>query len=608
MAAAYDPLTIPSTPIHRMTIEGNVALSDEEIEGRMDKSRSRWFRGGQYRQRWLEKDLEEVIRYYGNLGYLDAQIVEKEVTWSRDREWVTVRIVVEEGTRTVLDTLRFEGLPDVPREGLIERLGLQVGEPFNRDLLGRDRIRIYTYLAERGYAEAEVEHEEILHPGRAVLVYRVQPGRRLRIGPISVVGTKNTKRHFITRELTFGEGEWYNRTSLLESRDRIYQTGLYYNVAMTRERAVVGDALPIRIDVKEREDVRWFGFGGGFGTEDYFRLSVDWNNRNLLRTGRRVTIEGILSELLSDRDVEQRYSLTLVEPWVVGTRTTGILKLTHEQRNVENFTIEEDDGEEKVVEHYRLDQTTASFSLSRELSKITKWWVTYSLEWADADDPSEPIDPVLLRPDVTRSLSFSFERDGRDHLLDPMRGSRQHASIEVAGNVLGGDNEFVKGVAGTAAYRTLRGRVVLAGRVQVGAITSLATDDALPDYKRFRIGGANTVRGYREETIGPDNAMLLANVELRYHLLWRFGGVLFLDGGNTWDRVGAVSGGDFTLYRDLEDTNQDDFRYGTGGGLRIYTPVGPLRIDYARKLKRRIDENGDPEGVDSWHFSIGQAF
>jgi len=607
IAAAYQPRTLASTPIRKLTIEGNEALTTKEIRGLMVHSGGSWFRSGRYRPRWLEKDLEQVIHRYGNLGHLEARVAEKQVTWSGDRRTVDIRVVLDEGARTILDSIRLEGLPDIPAEEILARLSLAEGKAYNRELLSRDRARIQTLLAERGYAEASVEEEETIEGARARLLFRVDPGPRVWVGAITVAGTETTREHFVRRELVFREGDWFRRGSLLDSRDRIFRTGFYANVAIFREPLTEENTVPIRVEVREK-NVRSFGFGGGFGTEDRFRASLDWSNRNWLRSGKRLAFEVVFSDLYSDRPIEQKHEVSLIEPWMFRTRTVGLWKVSHERLNIENFTIREEGTADRVVARYRLNETTASFSLSREFSRIAKGSVVYSFEYAEAADPTEPVDPELLEPDVTRSLGIVLERDGRDHLLDPSRGTRAHANVELAGSVLGGDNELVKGVFGGTAYRKLGERVVLAGRLQAGSIRSLAGDGALPDYKRFRSGGANTIRGYREDTIGPGNHLLLSSVELRLRLFWRLGCVLFADGGNAWEDLGRIRGNDWRVRAAESEVAVDDFRYGVGAGIRLYTPVGPLRMDYGRKVKPRITETGKRESDSVLHFSIGQAF
>jgi outer membrane protein insertion porin family len=604
---AAGPLTAASTPIGKLTIQGNHVLERKEILEQMVHSRGGWLRAGRYRPRWLDADLQMVLRRYADLGHLEACVETKEVVWSGDRGHVDIRIVIFEGEPTILEKIAFDGLPDLPGKNVPAALSLREGAPYNPGRLAHDRARIGSLLAEEGYAEAEVEAEDRREGTRASVVFRVAPGPRVRVGGIVVAGTEKTREKFVRRELLFREGDWYRKGKLLESRDRIYQTGLYSNVAITREPLEGVDSVPIRIDVTEKQ-TRSFGFGGGFGTADRFRLGVDWSSRNWLRTGTRLAVEAVLSDLYSDRPFEQKYELSLSEPWMFGTRTTGVWKVSHSRFNVENFILKESTGVERVVGRYRLNETATGFSLSREFSKRAKAWITYSLEWADADDPSEPVDPELLAPDVTRSLALSFERDARDHLLDPTRGTRTYANFEVAGGWLGGDNEFVKGLAGGAEYRSFLTRGVAAARLQIGSLRPVDGAEAVPDYKLFRPGGANSVRGYREEAIGPGNHSLLANAELRFRLFWRIGAVVFADGGGVWQSAGDVRGSDFRLHATEDEMRREDFRYGVGAGLRVYTPVGPVRADYGRKLKRMREATGDLEDPYVLHFSIGQAF
>ena len=113
------------------------------------------------------------------------------------------------------------------------------------------------------------------------------------------------------------------------------------------------------------------------------------------------------------------------------------------------------------------------------------------------------------------------------------------------------------------------------------------------------MGGASTVRGYRENDLGPKseetgNPMggkfsLLANFEIRSSLFWRFGGTIFSDVGNLWEEP--------------EEFRIEELRLTAGVGLQFFTPIGPLRTDYAFRLIRAGDEPGG-----QYHISILYIF
>jgi len=247
---------------------------------------------------------------------------------------------------------------------------------------------------------------------------------------------------------------------------------------------------------------------------------------------------------------------------------------------------------------------------------------------------------------TTRSLSMVLTRDDRDNLFNPTRGSLRQVFVQSAGGVLGGDNAFNKALASWT--RLVRGpaSTTLGVRAQAGWAEAFAgsRDTGVPLEDRFFAGGSNSVRGYRENSLGPrvtaadrlavadarflanrptsgGNALLLINAELRFPLplLSRIGfsGAIFADGGNVWESWKRVSWDRLRLTSDFDDLRNPttilDFRTSVGFSIHYNTPVGPLRVDYGLPLKRaRLTESStglvedDPHHI--WHFSLGHAF
>jgi outer membrane protein assembly factor BamA len=212
---------------------------------------------------------------------------------------------------------------------------------------------------------------------------------------------------------------------------------------------------------------------------------------------------------------------------------------------------------------------------------------------------------------IRRRLSFYGQRDTRDNLLVPQRGSYSYVSVDYVGHYLGGDFSYIKSEFYWSRFKASLGENIIASRFRIGALKELGEkvgDDerSSPD-DRFTLGGANTVRGFSENYLGPkwtleDNApveqiglpkggklMLLANLELRRPLFWRFGGAAFVDVGN--------------VFYNFDDIKISRIETTTGLGLHFFTPIGPIRLDGAVRVKKEFDL-----GEGRLHLTILYAF
>jgi outer membrane protein assembly factor BamA len=195
------------------------------------------------------------------------------------------------------------------------------------------------------------------------------------------------------------------------------------------------------------------------------------------------------------------------------------------------------------------------------------------------------VDPTLTVADVTpgrqlvSSVTPMLILDRRDEPLDPTRGSFHQMLVEVGSRYIGSEVEFVKGQIETRWFFDWVPRTVIAAAARLGLAKPYGGTDALLIQDRFYAGGAATIRGYREDRVGPldakgnpigGNASAVLNLEWRFPI-WRFlGGAVFVD-------TGAVT-------PTISDFRLDAFHTGAGGGLRIKTPVGPIRFDIGYAL------------------------
>jgi outer membrane protein insertion porin family len=222
--------------------------------------------------------------------------------------------------------------------------------------------------------------------------------------------------------------------------------------------------------------------------------------------------------------------------------------------------------------------------------------------------------------------SSTVSHDTRDFVLDPRKGAYRDIRAELAGGPLGGDNDFYTLNGTMQRYLPTRGRSVFAVRLRAAFADAYGDSEDLgvPVENRYFTGGGNSVRGYRENSLGPrafaeegsgeltetvvgGRFLLLGNAEIRFPVpffsRYRFSASAFVDCGNVWPSLRSVDLKDFRLRAGREEVNDQDFRYSAGVGLRYNTPIGPIRLDYGMPLKK--DES---DRFGRFHLSLGQIF
>ncbi len=605
------PADVSLYSLESISFEGDFGPPEDELREVIRSSTSGLLRFRPVNLERIEADAQRLRSYFRRSGYWDVEVTER-IFFDAERKRTRAVFYIEEGVLRLLGETRVEGNAAFSSEEVLSWTELQRGDPLGLPQVDRDRTKIEDTYANRGFYAVQVSAD--IQPSNSVgspvlhdLVYRIDEGKRFIVGEIHVQGNDFTDERIIRRELTIHEDEFLTRDRVTESRSRLYATGYFSRVEiLPRDPEAAEGSVDVLVHVRERQ-MRFVGLGVGYGTRDQLRLTGEWGHRNFLGRGKRASVRGLLATELFPADlVRRRLEARYVEPWLFGTRTIGSVDLYLEKRR-EFFR--DPDTQERM--EYDLDLKSVILNASRNLTRSTRGWLSLENEWADVDaDPGvEP--PDDLRPDITRSMALTLERDRRDDFFDPQRGFLHRLIGSVSGGFLGGDNDFWKTSFEMSWYRPFGG-VVVAGRVRVGYEEPYGQSDRVPDRLRFKLGGASTVRGYREQDIGPGDFVLLGNVEARVPLFWILHLGLFLDAGNAWQKPEDVTWRDFNPFDAKDDpvaAAERDVRYSTGIGLRCATPVGPVRLDFGRKLKILPVQPGVAE-EDRWrfHFSLGHVF
>jgi outer membrane protein insertion porin family len=408
------------------------------------------------------------------------------------------------------------------------------------------------------------------------------------VGRILVSGLIVTDEEVVRREIPFKQGDPFDPELLVETERRLSRLGLF-------ERIQVGPLRPPQspfadVEITLREGKPWrVEAGGGYGTDRGWRGLLEIGHDNLFGTGRSASIREKLTE---DGD---RTDLTFRTPWFFGMPVQADATLFREQWQELGYKRQGAGIATGVLREF----------FREPLSDINQLRVglRYQLEWVRRYD----IEPSLLagNPDnivagsqIIARITPALTLDYRDNVLDPKRGSLHTLAVDVAGPYLGSQVSFVRSRIETAWYLDWLSPAVIAVGARLGLATPYGNSAALPIEDRFYAGGNSTVRGYAQDKIGPldaagnptgGNGLVILNLEGRFPI-WRWlSGVIFVDTGAVTPEVG--------------DLTSAAFKTGVGGGLRIKTPVGPIRLDVGYALSAI-------RGEDRWqlYFGIGQAF
>ncbi|MCB2225258.1 MAG: BamA/TamA family outer membrane protein [Desulfarculaceae bacterium] len=533
-----------------------------------------------------ERDIRRLEQLFKEQGYFSAQVSFKERRVEANKA-VHLTFVAKQGPPTLVDKTDLVWEDDDTRrlweEDVEELLRLQPGDRFILDKYEQTKRDISRYFANQARPANQVLGQVRVYPERqrAVIVYKIKPGPRYLFGESVVKGNQRISRRFILEEATYTRGQPYSYKAMEETQRALLSSGFFTSVALSPlYKQAKGNMVPIAIEVHER-DPHSIQLGVGWGTEDHFRVRIQQINRNILGWDETLSVEGKLSSIYTG------LVGTLKKPYIFNRRSTLVTRGGIEQRDTEAYI------------NNRLFITPAvEYAINNDWS----WYVSYNMEQdrmrelkTQVPDPSFENQTFFIS-----SVPMGIIYDSRDSLLDATKGTYGRLEVETALQTLGSDLGFVRAEADLRHVLPLPWeRWYLAMRASGGMAWALPGTETVPIFRRFFPGGADSVRGYPYQRLGPldsqgrplgGESMAVGSVEVRFPLYKELGGVVFMDAGNAWERV--------------EDTF-GSLRYTVGVGLRYNTPVGPLRVDIGYQLNPPSNEPYDRYDA---YLSVGQAF
>ena len=467
-----------------------------------------------------------------------------------------------------LKEVKIEGNTVESTETLMGLVTVKNGELLNSRVLQENVQAIQEKYRADGYILAKITDLNIAQDG--TLTIKISEGM---LEGYKVKGNKKTKEHVILREMRQKVGEPFNANMARRSMQRVYNLGFFEDVNVKMNPGVEPNAVIMELDVKEKRTGS-FGIGAGYSSSDGMVGMVSVSDTNFRGMGDTIS----LSYEMSGDDTDARgYTFMYRRPWLDKKETAGTLRLY-------NRTYEYDDYDENGnhKESFMRKYAGGEFTLSRPMSEYSTNFVTLRnrqdkyvkhTESGNAGNRSGASAWIKNNFGTTRSITLEHVTDTRDNIYEPTMGARASLSAEFAG--FGGDFSYQKYTLGDAHY-------LKAGRAQVFVLRGQygISKGTISEYSQFRVGGQDTIRGYREDQF-RGTRMALLSAEYRFPIVSKVTGALFTDYGGAW-----TSG-----------FMPENMHVSVGVGLGLNTPIGPLRLDYGR---------GSQGG--RVHFRVGGTF
>lgn len=605
----------------------------------------------------LRRDILRIRVFYWKRGWRDAQV--DTVVTPKDGG-VRVELKVTEGPPTRVSSIRVERPSELLNDNEVRNaMRLRAGDPLNLIALDSSIAFLKSTLWDKGYGDADARVDTIVvdtAAKSASVRASVDPKWATTIGQISISGNERVSERTIRNSLTLEEGELYKRHELITSQRNLYESNLF-------RRAVIivppqGDSVKhIEITVQEAP-LREIRASAGFNTMEFGQVEGRLTRYNWFGGARRLDFRGAVGNLLanslnaqfpfqevlrrpvSDRDVDQYFSPTwqasadFTQPWFQSPRNTlGLSAFTH-RRSAPAIFVERGFGASATFTRMLASRAPVSLTYRFELTRVEASDVYFCENFGICD----PLDIVALRSRQKLSpLALSLVTDRGDDPLDPSRGYFARADVEHASAFTMSDYRYNRISGEYRRYKAFGRHAVLAWRMRGGwvkalesaseALTGRRSDGTviLHPRKRFYAGGAQSVRGYGENQLGPrvltiDPGKLLDAPNdttpalcTRDELLARdcegaatptssnfeprpVGGSTLLEGSVEY-RFGIWRALDMALFVDAAVVGEGDVSTLTRGtsaitpgfGFRYTTPVGPVRVDLG--IKPRLAEN-----------------
>lgn len=536
--------------VRGIVVKGNSMVDTETIKAAILKTK--------VNKPAVEQQILDDLRSIYDLGFF------QDASASFEPALGGVQVVFHVIENPIVQEIYFNGLTNVSFNEYKKQMRTQTGYILNVHDLWEDLYGLREWIAtEYGYlariADLQADTDGIIQVELS----------QTTIKDIVIEGNQKTKDFVIERELSFGVGDPVNVKQVDQSLRRVLMLGYFDEISRDFSDEDNPDETVLTINLNERKTGS-ATFGVAFSSNDGIVGFVEAADDNFLGRGQRVNATAQLGKRL------QSYELGFYEPYITKSGTSlGV--------NVYRRTSEKS----KADTDYKSITNGGDLTLGRPFGEFSRGRLTLKMENNTYEHLDGP-DTYVPADYDNRTIGFGLSTNTSDHPYNPTEGFKNDAYVELGVPFLGGDSQYAKlRLEYSRFFEVKDGGYVFALRGLGGRLLA----GTLQDNEKFRIGGADTLRGYSygdEDLNLSGDHMLVMNAEFRFPIVEKITGVVFTDWGTTWEQGNSFS---------LQDLNNS---YGLG--VRLDTPIGLLRLDYG------FGKDADQNRKGQFYFGIGQTF
>ena len=573
--------------VRKINFEGNNSISASKIRDKLKLKQKSFYRVWRGKSKTITDDVmmedrKAVETLYQDEGFVYMQLVDVRREQVDDK-YVDITYVINEGNRYDVAEVALDGTTVFTPEELAKGLSCVAGFPYSGSDVRADEKMIGDYYGSRGYADARVDTSIVPAEGNQVkILYRITEGGKSLVRKLNISGNVTTQDRVIRRELPIFPGDEVNTVKIDAGKNRLQNTGYFSAVDIRTNDTEQEGFKDIDVSVTE-QSTGTVNFGAGFSSIDSLVGFLDLTQTNFNIGGKGFRGAGQRFHLGLKYGTRRRdFQLSFTEPWFLGQK----LAFTTELFYRDLFYLSD-----------VFDQQNYGLSLNwrKPLGEHSYAELTYTLQNVKIHNIDENASDIIKAEEgeyLQSKIDLSWVHDTRDSVYITRKGHK----LEIGGMVsAGGDVDVYGFTLNAAQYFHLPWDTILSVE---GSFRTVDGGDNVPIFERLFLGGANNLRGFDYRDVGPKDEFgepiggltsAYASIEYTFPIMEKVRGALFYD-------VGMVSDSSFDWGGDINSN--------VGVGLRLFLPIGPIRIDFG--IPVQSDEFNDNSG--QFQFNVGYKF